>query len=190
MNKTTDLDLANYSDSVNQTDNENKVSISPYMLLTAWVKDGDIKSPYPKELKESKVINQTFLLYYFITNGPITIYINDHFNNYNLLYLPVIEVMKLLKTINYYTGFVQKYIPKCKKNGENKLIEILKKKFPYYKCEEINMVANIIDSDKDLQDSIYQSFGLRNVSSKKMTKKEFKKQIDNILTKQELLNDL
>lgn len=173
----------------NGESSENKVTFSPYMLLNAWMRDGNLKSPLPKDIEDCKAFSQTYLLYYFVGSPKLFIYINKVFNNFNLFSIPVIDILKLMKQIVYYTGFRQQFVQSTKKD-ENKLCELLKKKFPYYKDQEISMVVDMIDQDDEIQSMIYENFGLRSPSKRKSNSKEFKTKLKNILSRENMLNDL
>jgi hypothetical protein len=100
------------------------------------------------------------------------------------------DIMKTMKEIVHYTRY--SYFSKKKvQPKENGLVDILKKRFPYYKKEEILMVVDFIDNSED-KDTIYEMFGLNNISKvKKLTKKEIKERqskINNIISKDELLD--
>ena len=176
-------------DSTTKNNNENKSSISPYMLLNAWIRDGNLKSPLPKDIEDGKQFGPHFILYYFVSSPELFRFINKTFNNYNLWSLNTIDVLKTIKEIVYYTGFRQPFIQSVKKE-ENKLVDIIKEKYPYYKREEISMVVDIIDADEELQATIYENFNLRPPTKKKSNKKDFKEKLSKILSKESLFNDL
>lgn len=173
-----------------QDSNENKTTISPYMLLNAWFRDGNLKSNLPKEIEDCKAFNQVILLYYFVSNPQITIWINNNFNNFDLFSIPVRDILNMMKLIIYYTGFRQQHYIERTKKVENVLCDLLKKKFPYYKSEEITMVVDMIDSDKDIQSMVYENFGIRAVTKKKNNSKDFSEKLNGILSRETMLNDL
>lgn len=175
--------------STSENSNENKTSFSPYMLLNAWMRDGNLKSNLPKDIEDCKAFNQSILLYYFITSPKLMIWINNNFNNFGLFSIPVRNILDMMKVIVHHTGFRQQYVASTKKE-ENKLCDLLKKKFPYYKSEEISMVVDMIDSDDDMQSMVYENFGIRNPSKKKCNVKDFNKKLNSILSKESMLNDL
>lgn len=168
---------------------ENKSTFSPYALFNAWVRDGRTDSPLPKELQENCPITQMFILYYFVTNPKIFIWINKNFNNYDLLVLPQIDIFKIIKQIVQKTGIKQSYVPKFKKE-KNQLCDILKKRFPYYKPEEISMAVDIIDDNEELQSTVYENFDIRVPKKTKTKKNEFNEKMTAILSKESMLNDL
>jgi hypothetical protein len=168
---------------------DKKTNISPYTILMNWMKDGNLKSSYPKELENSTAISPVYFLSYFLAHPTYFIYINDYFNRYDLFYLDIKDLMKTMKEIIHYTRysyFSKKKVPP----KENVLVGILQKRFPYYKKEEIIMLVDFIDNS-DEKDTVYEMFGLTTTKAKKLTKKEVKERqnkIDNIVSKNDILN--
>lgn len=164
--------------------------VNAWTSFNSWIGDMDLNSPIPEILLESPAITNLTLLYHFVQFPLVFIYINNTFNNYNLLLLDKASVLKMLKEIIYYTRFRPKYMKTEKKVEDDKLIGILKSKYPYYRKEEIYMASEILDKYPDLKEDIYEMYGLRALKSKKITKKEFKEKLQSIVTKQSLLEDL
>lgn len=164
--------------------------VNPWTSFNSWIGDMDLNSPIPEILLESPSINNLTLLYHFVQFPLVFIYINNTFNNYNLLVLDKASVLKMLKEIIYYTRFRPKYMKTEKKVEDDKLIGILKSKYPYFRKEEIYMASEILDKYPQLKEDIYEMYGLRSLKSKKVTKKEFKEKLQSIVTKQSLLEDL
>lgn len=167
---------------------EKKVTLSPYMIMNSWLKDGSLKTPVPDECCYP-AISPVVLLTYFWASPKYFVFINKHFNNFDLFSLPVPEILKFIKEIVYYTSYKQPYTPRTPKDIQNKLQPILKSKFPYYRNEEISMIIEKIDEDKKLQDVIYEQFNIRLPKKTASSKKEFKKKSE-ILSKNDLLNSL
>lgn len=168
---------------------ENKVTVSPYQILNAWIRDGQLNSPIPEELLNG-AINQSVILYYFVSSPKFFVYINKTFNNFSIFSLNLSDILKLMKEIVYYTSYRPPYTPKAAKDVQTKLYELLKSKYPYYKNEEIRMIVDFIDNNDDIKDDVYEHFGLRLPKTKKNTKTEFKKKMAQIVTKDDLLNSL
>lgn len=163
-----------------------------YQFLNKWLRDGNLTSEYPKELEGTRLINGVFFLNYFESSQKYFPFINKLFNNFGLFELKVKELAILLKEMLYYTGFKQPFIKRTKKSDNNKLVSILKKKYPYYKHEEVLMAVDIIDNSAE-KDIIYEMFGLYSIKTKKLTKKEQKEQRDflnNMISKDDLLDDM
>lgn len=165
---------------------ENKSTVSPITRIMNWVKDGNLKSPFPKD--ETKGLSPIFLLTYFLQSPDYFIFINDVFNNYGLFYLSLEDVFTQLKTMYFYTRYSSYSPKKPPKQTENQLIGILKQKYPYFKKEEIVMLVNIIDNS-EFKDVVYEQFGVKSVKAKKTTEKEkknIKKKISDILSKDDI----
>ena len=164
--------------------------VNAWTSFNSWVGDMDLNSPIPEILLESPSITNLSLLYQFVQFPLVFIYINNTFNNYHLFELDKACVLKMIKEIVYYTRFRSKSIKSEKKIEDDKLIGILKSKYPYYRREEIYMASEILDKYPELKEDIYEMYGLRALKSKKITKKEFKEKLQSIVTKQSLLEDL
>ena len=164
--------------------------VNAWTSFNSWIGDMDLNSPIPEILLESPSITNLTLLYHFVQFPLVFIYINNTFNNYNLILLDKASVLKMIKEIIYYTRFRPKYMKTEKKVEDDKLIGILKSKYPYFRKEEIYMASEILDKYPELKEDIYEMYGLRSLKSKKVTKKEFKEKLQSIVTKQSLLEDL
>jgi len=172
-------------------DGENKATLSPFALVSNWFHDGSLTTEVPKELMDSKAISPMFILYYFQSSPQYFVFINKLFNNFNITTMKTVDILKMMKEIIVSTGFKQPWNRKAEKsNNNNKLCGILKKKYPYYRNEEISMCVDYIDSHDEIKEFIYEMVGLRNISKKKMTKKEFKEKMSNIISKESLLNSI
>lgn len=168
------------------------VVLSSYQILNNWLKDGNLKSDYPKELENDRSISQIIFLNYFRSSQKYFPFINKIFNNYDVFSIPVKELFYLLKEMLYFTGYRQPFIQKSKKAEDNKLVGILKDKYPFLKKEEIYMLVDIIDRMED-KDVIYEMYGLYQIKSKRFTQKEKKEQqekINSIINKDDLLDSL
>lgn len=166
--------------------------LSSYQILNNWLKDGNLKSDYPKELENDRSISQIIFLNYFRSSQKYFPFINKIFNNYDVFSIPVKELFYLLKEMLYFTGYRQPFIQKSKKAEDNKLVGILKDKYPFLKKEEIYMLVDIIDRMED-KDVIYEMYGLYQIKSKRFTQKEKKEQqekINSIINKDDLLDSL
>lgn len=168
---------------------ENKTTFSPYMLLNAWFRDGNMNSPLPKDIEDCKAFNQSLILYYFVTSPKLFIFINKNYNNFSLFNVPTIDILKTMKEIIRFTGFKQQYTATAKKES-NQLSELLWRKYPHFKKDEIMMAIDIIDNDEEMRDIVYENYGIRNPKKLKSNAKEFKKKMSTILSKESLLNDL
>jgi len=156
--------------------------ISPYTLLSRWINDGSKNSKIPKDLIDDKSIGPQYILYYF-QSSPISAYISNTFNNYNIYTMERVDVYKMIKDIVLKTGFKPKFIPKQKKIN-HKLYKILRKKYPYLKPYETYKIIDIIDNSSD-KDLIYETVGLK--SSKPKKKKVTKAQQNKLLKKEKTI---
>ena len=169
------------------SDIEKKVTVSPFALLGNWLKDGNLKSPIPEECL---TLPQFWILNYCISNPRVFVLVNKYFNNYNVMMLSTKDIFQLLKEIVYYTGCRQARITKSTKDIENKLCSMLREKYPYYRKQEVAMIVDYIDKHPDIQEVIYEQFGIRKVTSKKNTQKEFDKKKKEIMSAQNLLDSI
>jgi len=171
-----------------------ETKINYYKILNNWLYDRNKYTPIPKELKDTKKIPTTILLYHFKYSKYIKI-LSELFNSYNIYQMPINDVLKLLKYIIYKTGYKPPFV-KYEKIIENKLLDILKKKYPYLKKVEIAFLCNKIENSEK-KDFFYKMFGLKKDYEKKKIKKlerenkkeEFKK-LKQTLTVEDLLSDI
>lgn len=172
---------------------DSKPSINPYQVLDFWMKDGNLSTPYPKDLEGNRAISQVYFLNYFETSQRYFPFINNMFNNYNLFYISVKDLCIMLKEMVYFTSFKKPFgQAKKKKSINNKLIDIFKKRYGYLKKEEIMMLVDFVDKSED-KEIIYEMFGFRNLKSEKLSaseKKNQKKRIDSMINKDDILDSL
>ena len=167
-------------------------TVSDFTILMNWVRDGNLKSKFPKELERSSVLSVPFFLVYFLNSPTYFVLVNKLFNNYNAFKLKPKDLYTTFKEIVYHTGY-SSFNKKKIQQKENPLIKKLKEKFPYFKREEIVMAVNIIDNSSS-KDTVYEMFEINNVpKAKKMTKKdtvEFQNKIKSIMNSDELLSKM
>lgn len=168
---------------------EKKVTVSPYMMLNSWLRDGSLTTPIPEECLNGS-IPQLMILNYFQSSPKYFVTINKLFNNFNLFALNIQDILRLMKELVYYTSYKPPFIPKAAKDIENKLCGILRDKFPYFRKEEISMVVSYIDKNPEIQEVIYEQFGIRNVKAKKSNKTEYNKKMKSVMSAQSLLESL
>lgn len=152
--------------------------VSPYTTLNVWLFDGSKDSPVPRTVIDSNAIGSQYLLWYF-RNSIYSIYINKHFNNFDIYKLDKEAALRLLKDCVLSSGFRPKFTPK-QKDSSPKIFAILKKKYPYFKSDDINLLINIIDTSEE-KDQIYETLGLYNPKKKKTNaqdRKQFKKSLE------------
>jgi len=149
--------------------------VSPYQILNKWLYDGSSTSIIPKEILEGNIIGPQYILWYF-KNSIYNIYINKHFNNFDIYKLDKKIALQFLKKAIIDTGFKPKFIPK-QKHISTKISKLLKNKYPYFKSDDINLLVSIIDKSEE-KDQIYETFGLYQPKKKKTTKAVKKEILD------------
>ena len=85
------------------------------------------------------------------------------------------EIFMMIKDIVIRTGFKPTFYKTASKS-KIKLVESLRKKYPFLKINDIKILADKID-ESDAKDDIYQTLGLMKGSSKKRTTKKQLEQI-------------
>ena len=164
--------------------------VSVFTILNNWLRDGNMNSPYPEELKKSN-FGIPFFLYYFLPSSKYFVWINKLFNNYTAMEVDSKSIMMLLKLIYKNTGFAA-FQKKYATEKENELIKILWRKYPYYKKEDIEYCVEFIDKDEEIRDNVYEMFGLLNKPKiKKLTKAEVNKRkqhVDSIIKSDDVLD--
>jgi hypothetical protein len=145
--------------------NGDKISI--YTILNRWLYNGSKDSPMPKELIMDKVIGPQYILYYF-KDSMYNLYMNKHFNNYDIFQMDRIDILLFLKKCIILTGYRPRYVAKTK-SKRSKIADILKRKMPYYKWHDIELLVSLIDKRED-KDQIYETLGLYKPRKRKATK--------------------
>lgn len=166
----------------------------PFRTFIDWAFDGSIDSPIPKPevdsggnvitpdiLKSSGPLNQRYIISMFMKNPKMCLYLNKYFNNMSIWYLDKETLFKFLKRciIDFKVRRSELCFMKSKKN-KDKLTEKLEDRFPLLKHGDIEFLYEIIENS-DQKDAIYNSFGLKRISKRKV-KKEKKKKKTNIQT--------
>ena len=167
-----------------------EITQSPIQRVMSWVKDGNLKNTFPRDLEKERSLSPIFILTHFLQSPAYFIFVNKVFNNYGLFYLSTKDAFKQLKEMYYYSRYQSYGTKKNPKNTENKLIDILKNKYPFLKKEEVVMLVEFIDNSDD-KDVIYEQFGIKNVKTKKTTakeKKEIQKKIKDVVEKSDILD--
>lgn len=148
---------------------------SPYNEFKDW-----LLNSYPDaKLSETviKTINPKTVLHMFGNMGDITIFLDDYFNNFDLMICNPLEFYIFLRQL------VQKYNIKkydfsffysMKKDD---LILKLQKKFPCMKKYEIYELLECCKEDTD-NDSFLENLGLNKTKSKKMKKTNKKDKLE------------
>ncbi len=150
-----------------ETEN-NKVSI--WNILNKWLYDGSYTSEFPKQLIDDKIIGPQYLLYYF-KDSVYNLWINEHFNNYGIFQLNKVEILKFIKECILECGYRPKIMPKIR-SDKSKIFKILKKRYPYFKNDDVDLLVEKIDCSAE-KDRIYETLGLYK-GKKEKTKKDKK----------------
>lgn len=175
--------------------NEENKPVDYYLIFNNWLNDGNLKSEFPKELDSAgyRFSAQTVLLNQFRMSQKYFPFINNTFNNYYSVNIPARNICLMLKEMIHFGGKIRGYVSKIKLPKDNELIKILKKRYPFFKKEEIKMLVDIIDKSEE-KETYYDMFGLREIKkAKKFKKDEREKQkarIKSIISKDDLIDSL
>jgi len=158
-------------------------TISSYTVFSNWLFDGNLKSKLPcgdgiDLLSYKSPINHQYMISMFINQGKLNYFLNENFNNIGLYYLDKEELMKFLKKCVIDFKIQRKNLPYFSRQKNNKLFDVLRKKIPIMKKNDISLLTEIIDKSEN-KDEIYYSLGLEKQEQpkkqkglKKNTKKE------------------
>lgn len=160
--------------------------LSPYAILNRWLRDGSRATQIPVELKEDKAIGTQYLLYYFQAS-PHIVWLNKHFNKYELFQMNKVDMFYFLKECVLRCRYEPPFI-KRKPSDKIKIHSYLKRKYPQLKDFDVAILANKIE-DREDRDSIHEMAGLIKDRKKKTTAKE-KKELLGITTKKIKEEDL
>jgi len=150
-------------------------NVSPYKIFKEW-----LLNPYPDaELPDViiRAINPKTVMYMFGKLGEITIFLDEYFNNYDIMYCNPIELYDFLREI------VQKYNIKKYEFSffmsmkTDKLINRLQRKLPYLKKYEIYDLLERCQQDPD-NDSFLENLNMKQSKVKKLRKKSKKEKTE------------
>jgi len=157
----------------------------PFKTFINWAFDGSKDTPIPKPetdsagnvitpdiLKKSGPLNQRYVISMFMKNPKMCLYLNKHFNNINLWYIDKETLFKFLKgaIIDFKMRRGDLLFLKTKKN-EEVLMEKLEEKFPLLKYDDRKLLYEMIEASPE-KNSVYNSFGLKRVSKRKVKKEK------------------
>jgi len=149
--------------------------ISPYRELKEWMLNSYPNAKLSEEVL--RAINPKTVLHMFGSLGGITIFLDDYFNNFDLMYCNPLEFYNFLRSI------VQKH--RIKKYDfsffyslkKDELITKLQRKLPYMKKYEIYDLLEYCKDDTE-NNSFLENLGLNKSKTKKVKKgKKVKKEI-------------
>ena len=152
-----------------------------YKTFFSWLFNNDVKSPIPRGenipdiLKYNSPITSTYIISLFLNNGPLNYYLDSYFNNMDLRYIDKEELFYFIKKCVIDFRISRRSLVWVKYNNKTNLFNMLRKKIPILKNEEIDMLCKIIETSSD-KDQIYVSLGLDKPVKKKLkTKKKITK---------------
>jgi hypothetical protein len=160
----------------------------PFKTYYNWLfdghKDSQIPSPrtddngkdiVPDILKYNSPITNQYAISVFLKNLHLNKYLDQYFNNINLYSIPRDELLKFIKrcVLEFRIGRYDPIYYRRKYN--DKLYEIIEKKFPHIKSFEIEYLCSIINKS-DKKDSIYKSLGLDPPKRQKIRTKKRKQE--------------
>jgi len=148
--------------------------ISSYTLLNRWLYDGSRTSIVPDSVLNDYKMGPQYVLYFFRGSHYLP-YISNTFNNFGIFQMDKTEVFKMIKDIVMRTGFKPKFYRTASKS-KIKLVEALRKKFPFLKVNDIRLLSEKID-ESEMKETIYHTLGISKGSSKKRTTKKQLEQI-------------
>jgi hypothetical protein len=158
----------------------------PFKTYYKWLFDGLKDSPIPaprtddngKEivpdiLKYNSPITNQYVISVFLRNLHLNKYLDQYFNNINLYSIPKDEMLKFVKrcVLEFRIGRYDPIYYRRKYN--DKLYEIIEKRFPYIKSFEVEHLCGIINNSSK-KDSIYKSLGLELPKKQKVRTKKIK----------------
>ena len=76
-------------------------TITPIQKIMNWVKDGNLKNPFPRDLEKERSLSPIFILTHFLPSPDYFIFVNKYFNNYTLFQLSVKDCFTQLKMMYY-----------------------------------------------------------------------------------------
>lgn len=144
----------------------------PFKTYYNWLFDGHKDSPIPAPrtdengkvivpdiLKYNSPITNQYVISVFLKNLHLNKYLDQYFNNINLYSIPRDELLKFVKrcVLEFRIGRYDPIYYHRKYN--DKLYEIIEKRFPYIKSFEVEQLCSIINNS-DKKSYIYKSLGL------------------------------
>ena len=155
------------------------IRLNPYKLFQDWLFNVMPNPPFPEECL--KGINKRAVLASLGKLDGVTIYLDKHFNNFDLMNLNDIEFYKFVRTNIIRKFRVSKWdLSFFKSEKKNKNLKELQRSFPYLKTSEIEVFMKLVKVD-DQVDELYESLGMAKPKKKKLTKaakKEISKRIN------------
>lgn len=139
----------------------------PYNEFKEWM-----LNPYPNaKLSEDiiKSINPKTVLHMFGNMGDITIFLDEYFNNFDLMYCNPLEIYVFLKQLVQKFNIKKYDFSFFYSMKKDDFILKLHKKFPYMKVYEIYDLLEYCKEDSD-NESFLENLGLNKIKTKKIKK--------------------
>ena len=120
--------------------------MSPYQVFNNWLFDGSSTSPIPKPkdgvdiLKYNSPITHIFVLQLLMRHGPLNHYLNKHFNNIGVRYLPKDELFLFIKKCVLDFKALKRDTVFYPYKAKNKLYDVLRDKIPELKNNDISLL--------------------------------------------------
>jgi len=158
----------------------------PFKTYYNWLFDGhkDSQIPAPRTddngkeivpdiLKYNSPITNQYVISVFLRNLHLNKYLDEYFNNINLYSIPRDEMLRFIKrcVLEFRVGRYDTIYYRRKYN--DRLYEIIEKRFPYIKSFEVEYICNMINKS-DQKSSIYKSLGLEAPKKQKIKTKKIK----------------
>ena len=103
---------------------------SIFEIYYNWLFDGHSKSKIPEEIiKSGSPINHKYVISVFLTNGNLNHYLNAYFNNINIWYLDLEELILFIKKCIKDFRISRKTLVYTPWKKTDKLYEELRKKY-------------------------------------------------------------
>jgi|GEM_PF-2281972 len=143
----------------------------PYKTFFNWLFDGDINSEIPKQrtddkgkvitpdiLKYNSPITHTYVVSIFLRHAPLTLYLNEYFNNINLRYLDKEDLFRFIKKCVQDFRIKRNDTVYYPRKDRQKLFEILRERTPQLKDHDLFLLCDLIEKS-DKKDQIYSALG-------------------------------
>jgi len=133
--------------------------INLFKTVNYWLCDGIPNSELKHKeliLKSTSPISHLYLISIFQKHAKMNYYLNSWLNNFSLMYIDKEELLNFLKEIAIKNKvstrdlcFVKLYKETASKEEVN-----LRKKFPWLKADDINLLSDLVKGDKNLKETI------------------------------------
>lgn len=144
--------------------------MSPYAEFKNWLYE-------PKDSKLSEDVIKAVSLYSVLCMmsnfNHITVYLNEHFNNFNSSKLDKLEFFEFIKDIVQKNNINKYKFSFFKHMKKNKDLQVLHSYLPFLKQYEVSKLLELAKDDEDFE-KLRDYLGLSKIKKKKITKKDKK----------------